>query len=126
MDLFQLDDYEVKTIVYFVGDCEFKTPMPINVLNTGIVRFIKSFDEVLLTEDDVTELYFNVKDYISDNRISKKDHLESLVARHNSKTRCPRCGSNLVLRVSKKGINYGEEFLGCKSFPKCRFTTNEF
>jgi restriction system protein len=30
---------------------------------------------------------------------------------------CPRCGNKLVLRKGPKG-----EFLGCSSFPKCRFT----
>ena len=33
---------------------------------------------------------------------------------------CPKCGGEMVKRVSKKGKNSGNEFWGCKNFPKCR------
>jgi DNA topoisomerase-1 len=32
---------------------------------------------------------------------------------------CPKCGSALVKRSSKKG-----DFIGCTGFPKCRYTKN--
>ncbi len=35
---------------------------------------------------------------------------------------CPRCGSDLVERQAKRGNNAGNTFLGCTSFPKCRYT----
>lgn len=35
---------------------------------------------------------------------------------------CPRCGSDLVLRIAKKGANVGSQFWGCSAFPKCRHT----
>lgn len=35
---------------------------------------------------------------------------------------CPRCGGKLVLRTAKKGAHSGNQFLGCSSFPKCRYT----
>lgn len=35
---------------------------------------------------------------------------------------CPRCGSELVERQAKRGTNAGNTFLGCTSFPKCRYT----
>ncbi len=33
---------------------------------------------------------------------------------------CMKCGSEMVLRVAKRGNNIGEEFYGCSNFPKCR------
>jgi restriction system protein len=33
---------------------------------------------------------------------------------------CPRCGSEMVLRVATKGPRSGERFWGCSAFPKCR------
>ena len=33
---------------------------------------------------------------------------------------CPKCNGAMVKRVSKKGKNIGNEFWGCKDFPKCR------
>jgi restriction system protein len=44
------------------------------------------------------------------------------VVQTNDAEKCPKCDSELVKRVAKKGTNKGNEFLGCSSFPKCRFT----
>jgi len=35
---------------------------------------------------------------------------------------CPKCGSQLVVRFAMKGANTGNQFLGCSTFPKCRYT----
>ena len=35
---------------------------------------------------------------------------------------CPKCGSTLIVRTSKKGHNVGSQFWGCSNFPKCRHT----
>ncbi|MBD1571585.1 MULTISPECIES: DUF2726 domain-containing protein [Aliivibrio] len=34
--------------------------------------------------------------------------------------KCPKCSSNMVLKVAKKGKSVGNEFWGCSSFPACR------
>jgi hypothetical protein len=36
--------------------------------------------------------------------------------------RCPKCGSEMVLRTAKSGANQGEKFWGCSNFPQCRGT----
>jgi restriction system protein len=33
---------------------------------------------------------------------------------------CPKCGSEMVLRVAKKGPHSGKKFWGCSKFPGCR------
>lgn len=33
---------------------------------------------------------------------------------------CPKCSSELVLRIIKKGENKGNTFLACSAFPKCK------
>ncbi len=38
----------------------------------------------------------------------------------NEETLCPICGSEMVLRVAKKGPRAGEKFWGCSTFPRCR------
>lgn len=35
---------------------------------------------------------------------------------------CPSCDIKMILRTSKKGINAGGQFWGCKNFPRCRST----
>jgi len=37
---------------------------------------------------------------------------------------CPKCSSDLVKRVAKKGKNAGNKFLACSAYPKCRFVLN--
>ena len=37
---------------------------------------------------------------------------------------CPKCSSTLIKRTAKRGINKGNQFLGCSNFPKCRFVQN--
>ena len=32
---------------------------------------------------------------------------------------CPKCGSEMVKRVAKRGSNAGSEFWGCRQYPKC-------
>lgn len=33
---------------------------------------------------------------------------------------CPKCASNMAIKVAKKGKNFGKEFWACSAFPKCR------
>jgi len=35
---------------------------------------------------------------------------------------CPNCGEKLVERIAKRGSTPGKTFIGCSSFPKCRYT----
>jgi hypothetical protein len=34
--------------------------------------------------------------------------------------RCPKCGSEMVLRTAKSGTNQGGQFWGCSRYPQCR------
>lgn len=35
---------------------------------------------------------------------------------------CPRCAQPMVRRTARKGVNAGQEFWGCSSYPRCRGT----
>ena len=37
---------------------------------------------------------------------------------------CPKCNSEMVKRVAKKGARQGQTFFGCRQFPKCRGVVN--
>jgi restriction system protein len=37
----------------------------------------------------------------------------------SSPPQCPRCGSETVVRVAKRGPNVGARFYGCSRYPKC-------
>ena len=54
---------------------------------------------------------------------NKRREVEDKPSRHPNSTSatCPRCGGELVRRISTKGENKGAAFLGCSTFPKCRY-----
>jgi len=35
---------------------------------------------------------------------------------------CPTCGSTMVLRTARRGKTVGQQFWGCKNYPRCRGT----
>ncbi|MGO2090147.1 MAG: DUF2726 domain-containing protein [Oceanisphaera sp.] len=52
------------------------------------------------------------------NTIDQADSNFALQAAH--KKVCPKCTSEMKLRVAKKGDSVGNKFWGCTAFPKCR------
>ena len=119
-----LNESTIHTVVYFVGDCRFKTPLPDNVISSGLGSYIKQFRNRILSPVDIERVVRSLEQHISKSSLTSRDHVRSLRERHASKTVCPRCGSGLVERMAKKGPNAGSKFLGCESYPKCRFTKN--
>ena len=123
-EFLDLDESIVHTIVYFVGDSTFKTPLPGNVIRSRLGRYIRKFRNRILSLQEVDRLIRALEQHVSESSITTRGHVRSLRQRHASNTVCPRCGSNLVERTVKKGPNVGSRFLGCESYPKCRFTKN--
>jgi hypothetical protein len=119
-----LDESIIQTVVYFVGDCKFKTQLPANVLNSGLGRYIKQFRNRILSPEAVDRVITALEQHVSESTLTTRDHVRSLRERHTSSTICPKCGSALVERTAKKGPNAGTKFLGCEGYPRCRFTKN--
>ena len=42
------------------------------------------------------------------------------VAHQVEAPRCPKCGSEMILRTAKSGPNAGKKFWGCSTYPECR------
>lgn len=117
-----VNESTVRTIIYFVGDCKFKTELPDNVIKSRLGKYIKQFKDQVLPTEEVDRVVGELEYYVSESSFTTKDHRRSLRKRHNSTTVCPKCGSKLVERTAKKGPNVGTKFLGCESYPKCQFT----
>lgn len=123
--LLDLEDRQVHSVIVFIGDSEFKTPMPDNVTyGMGYIRYIQSRTEPVLSPKQVLE----ITQAIEAGRLARTfknhrahvRHVQSIVMEKETKQRCPKCGSEMVLRVTSKGENKGKEFWGCSTFPKCR------
>jgi restriction system protein len=106
----------------FWSECEFKTPMPSNVLDRGYSAHIKSKEEILFTDEEVEQVCEAIKTGMLPKGWSiRRQHLKSLKERYSSETACPKCGAELVLRTARKGVNAGKQFYGCSRFPSCRY-----
>lgn len=126
-EFLKIPEYTVHPLVYFVGQCRFKATMPENVLRTGLFSkgaagYIKGFKAPVFTQEDVDRMVLDLKVYKSRSSLTSKHHLRSLQERHAAVTHCPKCGSDLIVRTIKKGSRAGSRFLGCSTFPKCRYT----
>lgn len=64
-----------------------------------------------------TEIQEFLKDFIPEEKAS----IGALEVNPQS---CPKCNSELVKRVAKKGKNAGKEFMACSSYPSCRYVLN--
>lgn len=141
-ELLGLTNEQIHSLIVFVGDSTFKTEMPENVTQgKGYLKFIRSKSNVVLSEDEVCEIigkieherlepslktHFehvrHVKQIINEKQkthdsIEKNRAIQPSTA---SEKFCPKCGSEMILRQTKKGEYRGQNFWGCSQFPKCR------
>jgi len=121
-EFLNLNESLIQTVVFFNGDSEFMTDLPPNVLSYGLSDYISQFNEEVIDKNEQKRISNLLKKLKKENRFSNEEHLQSLDERYSSNTICPKCGSDLVLREVKNGPNKGSQFLGCDSYPKCRFT----
>lgn len=82
--LLGLADHQLHSIIYFIGDCTFKTPMPDNVMNRGLIRYIKSKTTQVLTSTEVTRVIDTIqRGRLAANWQTHKQHVAQLKARHS-------------------------------------------
>lgn len=82
--LLGLADHQLHSIIYFIGDCTFKTPMPDNVMNRGLIRYIKGKTTPVLTPAEVTRVIDTIqRGRLAANWQTHKQHVAQLKARHS-------------------------------------------
>ena len=122
-EFLQVEDKAIHSVVMFWGECEFKTPMPSNVLRSGYCSHIESFNEAIFTDPQVADMVDALKSgMLPKTWATRREHVASLDARHRSTTVCPKCGQALVLRTAKAGARAGSRFYGCAGYPRCKYT----
>ncbi|WP_049538626.1 nuclease-related domain-containing protein [Vibrio harveyi] len=113
------------SVIVFIGDSTFKTEMPPNVTYArGSIRYIQQFNDVVFSDNDYARLTESInrlklkRGVITD--LKHRKHVKEVVTSKARSNQCPRCGSEMVLRETKRGENIGKQFWGCSTFPKCR------
>ena len=120
-----LNDNQVIDIVCVSGQANLR------IKSNKVVRVEKLVDRILFEKEEKIEDYVSMAHRINAMNIVdkkyRKQHIEDIKENINNNTeelrkevvmnRCPRCGNELVIRKGKTG-----EFVGCLSFPKCRYT----
>lgn len=120
-----LEDKQVIDIVCVSGQANLR------IKSNKVVRVERLVDRILFEKEEKIEDYVSMAHRINAMNIVdkkyRKQHIEDIKENINNNTeelrkevvmnRCPRCGNELVIRKGKTG-----EFVGCLSFPKCRYT----
>lgn len=117
-----MKESHIQTVVFFNGDSEFMTDLPPKVLSYVLSDFINQFNDEVIDKKELKRISNLLKKLKKEGGINNEERLQSLNERYSSNTICPKCGSDLILREVKNGPNKGSQFLGCESYPKCRFT----
>ncbi|MEJ2715066.1 MAG: NERD domain-containing protein [Acidihalobacter sp.] len=118
----------IHSVVVFVGNSTFKSPMPANVTKSGgYITYIKSFTEPVLSESQVQGALTQIQlGRLGPTRRTHVQHVQRLKARSDpsAERRCPKCGSPMIVRTAKKGAHAGKQFWACSDYPTCRTVQN--
>lgn len=149
----QLDEeVPLHNIVVFSQRCELKkleiTSEDISVVKRdALPKLVREIDEKtasVLDEERISAIYDKLYPRTQVSGEVKEVHIENIERKYkdssditevseevasNEKSEiddmiCPKCGSALVLRTTKKGENAGKQFYGCSAYPKCRYIKN--
>lgn len=124
-----LPDAYFKSLVVFVGDCTFKTPMPSNVVRIrDFVRYIKSFQTPIIRDNQVSEILSLINRCAATvSNAQKARHVTNLrrgklpASTDIDPPACPRCGAIMLPRTNRKDQS---QFWGCPKYPACRGIRN--
>ncbi len=86
MQFLNLPEDHFNSVVLFIGNTEFKTDMPENVLNDGLIRWIQSHTEprVVTSMVDQAVSQLSELDRTTNRSSASREHLKALKARRGS------------------------------------------
>jgi len=87
------------------------------------ISFAKQNNITLIDGETLSVMIKEVQDNVVPT--TEKDSKTTPQVEYLANNICPKCGSELVQRKARQGTHAGNSFLGCSSFPKCRFIKNE-
>lgn len=122
--LLGLTDEQIHSLIIFVGNSTFKTPMPDNVsYGAAYIRYIKSKKTPVLSHSQVMAITKTIQHgRLAPSLKTNREHVQYVknIKSKNSVPQCLKCGSKMILREAKRGTNVGNKFWGCPNYPGCR------
>lgn len=84
MGFLDLPESAFQSVIFFIGDCQFKTPMPPNVLNHGLLQWIENHRSPIINPDQVTRIRESLANHerSTDRKAAARQHLRNLKKRH--------------------------------------------
>lgn len=126
---FEIGNEKIFPVVVFIGDSEFKTAMPDNVVYAGrYIRYIKGKTQPILSELEVMSICKKIESGrltpSLKTHVNHVRHVNEIVEAKSQKAdnSCPKCGKPMVLRTAKSGTMAGNQFWGCSGYPYCKAT----
>ncbi|EAQ96914.1 topoisomerase DNA-binding C4 zinc finger domain-containing protein [Congregibacter litoralis] len=118
-----LAEDELESLVVLTGTATFKKEKPRNlVLRRELASYIRKFEVPRHSDAEVYAAVQAIEDARHE-RSAETDRAHRLsLTKAAANPLCPVCGSQMTVRVAKKGVNAGQQFLGCTNFPRCRGT----
>lgn len=122
-----LDTDKVFSLIVFIGDSQFKTNMPDNVVYAGeYVDYIKSKTTKVFTDLEVRSICSQIESGrlspTIKTHINHVKHVKSIVEQKQQsldKNACHKCGSPMIIKTARES---GNQFFACSAFPKCKTT----
>jgi len=72
-EFLKIDESCIHTVIYFVGDCKFKTQLPANVLNSRLGRYIKQFQNIMFSTEEINRLSYAIQQHVSESSLTTRD-----------------------------------------------------
>lgn len=124
----EIEPEKMFSLVVFVGDSTFKTPMPDNVVNAGgYIRFIKCKIQPILSDSEILAICAKIESgRLKPSIKTHREHVRHVTTIVEEKQRpadvnsCPKCGKPMMLKTARRGPNQGKQFWGCSGFPRCK------
>lgn len=122
-----VNNSKIFSVIVFVGDNTFKTKMPENVTYAGgLIRYIESKTDKIISYHEMNSIISSIETgRLSQTLNTHREHVihvKNIIKEKEKTNVCPKCKSELVLRVAKQGTYKGNKFYGCINYPKCRYT----
>ena len=101
-----------------LSDCEVTKPQMTATLEKNMDAISDGKKTLEETVRESREMLSKVMKILENDKEKIKDSINKAQREQNSIGKCPKCGKNMIVRISKKG----KRFVGCTGFPNCSNT----